>query len=163
MEKKPLRSAADESDRKLLADITRVGWHLLCIPEDDDGPSYVFSVGLYHSFDQPELLIAGLDIDVAVTLLNTVGKMMEAGKRFVDLDIIVDVVDDFPLALRKVTEEYYHAYLGYALWFYETMPFPVLQIVLPDKNSRFPWDSNCEPRCVQLQELKPPGRNTSPL
>jgi hypothetical protein len=42
------------------------------------------------------------------------------------------------MAFRKITEEYYRKYLGYAVWFYESLDFPVLQCVWPDKMSRFP-------------------------
>ena len=42
MKKHPLPTAEDESDRKLLSDIARVGWHLVGIPGDNEGPPFVF-------------------------------------------------------------------------------------------------------------------------
>jgi hypothetical protein len=36
-----------------------------------------------------------------------------------------------------------HVHLGYALWFYCGMGFPVLQVVWPDRSGHFPWDPKC--------------------
>ena len=157
MEKYPLRNAEDDSDRKLLSDVARVGWHLVGITEGPKRPSYVFSVGLYHSFDQPEIIIIGLDTNVGGQLINSIGDQMQAGKTFRDQDIVNDIADGLPLALRVVTEEYYQSYLGYALWFYESMDFPVLQCVWPDKGARFPWDRDCDEGCRIVQHLAIPG------
>ena len=55
-----LRVAEDDNDRKLLADIERLGWHVIHIFEDESGPGFSFSVGFYYTFQQPEVLIMGL-------------------------------------------------------------------------------------------------------
>lgn len=157
MEKNPLPIAEDDSDRKLLSDIARVGWHLVGIPDDDEGPSHVFSVGLYHSFDQPEIMIVGLDTGTGGHLINAIGAQMQSGDRFGNFDIVDDIAEGFPLGFRAVTDEYYRSYLGYALWFYESLDFPVLQCVWPDKKSRFPWDDECDEGCSTIQRLIPPG------
>ena len=154
MEKKPLPIAEDEPDRKLLSDIARVGWHLVAVQEDDDGPPYVFSVGLYHSFDQPEIMIIGLDQETAGRLVNNVGKLMQAGSDFHAKHVNNEIADGFPMGFRAVEKEYYGEYLGYALWFYESFEFPVLQMLWPDKQSRFPWNDNCEETCRSVQRLE---------
>ena len=45
----------DDYDRKLLADIKSHGWHLIGIDDDDEGPAYVFSVGMFHTLGHPEI------------------------------------------------------------------------------------------------------------
>lgn len=153
MKKNPLRVAKDDSDRRLLADVERVGWHLVGIPED----SYVFSIGLYHSFDQPEIMIVGLEMAPSGRLLDAIGEQMRVGKQFRDRDIVDGIADGFPMGFRVVPEELYRSYLGYALWFYESHDFPVLQCVWPDKASRFPWDENCDEGASRLQRLVLPS------
>ncbi len=153
MKKNPLPKAEDESDRKLLADIARVGWHLIGIPGDEDGPSYVFSVGLYHTFDQPEILILGLDFQIGSHLINDIGDLMKSGTRVANRDVVDGIADGFPLGFRTVTHEYYRPYIGYALWFYESFDFPVLQCLWPDRESRFPWDLDCDDSCRRIQRL----------
>ena len=78
---------------------------------------------------------------------------MQLGKTFGDLDISDDIADGFPLGFRVVDDKYYRDYLGYALWFYESFDFPVLQCVWPDNSSRFPWDDNCDTGCRRVQVL----------
>lgn len=157
MSRRKSREAEDDSDRKLLDDVARVGWHLVGIHDDGKSPDYVFSVGLYHTFAQPEILLVGLKSGIAGHLINSIGEMMQTGKQFKDGDIVDDIADGFPMAFRAVTDEFYRAYVGYALWFYESMDFPLLQCLWPDRESRFPWDANCDDSCRGLQRLTPEG------
>src|SRR4051794_27391344 len=34
----------DEHDRKLLADVERHGWHVVCVEEDEEGPGFAYSI-----------------------------------------------------------------------------------------------------------------------
>jgi hypothetical protein len=43
-----LRDAEDETDRKLLSDIEKFGWHVVHVNSGDDGPGFSFSVGFYY-------------------------------------------------------------------------------------------------------------------
>jgi hypothetical protein len=41
----------------------------------------------------------------------------------------------------RVDAQWYSPFLGYAQWFYESEDgFPVLQLVWPDEQGRYPWD-----------------------
>lgn len=40
---------------------------------------------------------------------------------------------------REVAEKWFEPFLGYAIWFYGGLRFPVLQIIWPDKEQRYPW------------------------
>jgi len=51
----------DEGDKQLLSDVQTYGWHVLIIEEDDEGPGYGFSVGLFHTFGHPEVVVFGLE------------------------------------------------------------------------------------------------------
>jgi hypothetical protein len=46
-------------------------------------------------------------------------------------------------------------YLGTSLWFYRSVGrfFPVLQIVWPDKQCRFPWESGFDEKARELQPV----------
>lgn len=153
MRKHPLRRPEDDSDRKLLADVEQFGWHVVGIEADEHGPGYAFSVGLYHTLDQPEILLLGLSHTIAAQLINLIGDAMQAGTTFRDGDIRDEIAEGFPLAFRAVPREYYRDYVGYAGWFYESPDFPLLQCIWPDKRRRFPWDTGCETACAELQRL----------
>jgi len=43
---------------------------------------------------------------------------------------------------RPVSQKRYEDYLGYGIWFYQSLPksFPACQLVWPDADGRFPWE-----------------------
>jgi uncharacterized protein DUF4262 len=50
-----MREPLDDHERKAVADVKKHGWHVLKVLEDDRGPAFAYTVGLYHSFGHPEL------------------------------------------------------------------------------------------------------------
>jgi hypothetical protein len=106
----------DNQDRKLLDDIRRHGWHIVGIESDDEGPGFAYSVGLYRSFDHPEILVIGLDTAVMFGIVNGIGEIVRAGSRFEHLDEDGDVLDGFNVAVRRVESRHYKEYVGYAIW-----------------------------------------------
>jgi hypothetical protein len=60
----------DEGDRKLLENVEKYGWHVVLITGDKDTPGCAFSVGLYHTFKHPEIVIFGLPKDRMHAFIN---------------------------------------------------------------------------------------------
>jgi len=149
-----LRIAEDEHDRKLLSDIERVGWHVIHINEDEQGPGYTFSVGFYYTFRQPEILITGLRQEVAHDLLKIAVVQMAGGKTFQAFERVSDFAEGYDCAFAPIEFEHYRNYLGYAVWFYRSLPtpFPAVQMVWPDKEGRFPWEADYDKRFLNLQK-----------
>ena len=67
--------AEDEHDRKLLADVEQFGWHMVGIEQDNEGPAFVYSVGLYQTFRHCEILVVGLSVDVMFGMRGMSGRM----------------------------------------------------------------------------------------
>lgn len=149
-----LRSAEDEHDRKLLSDIETVGWHVIHICEDEQGPAYTFSVGFYYTFQQPEVLIMGLSQEVAHELLKIVVLGMAAGKTLRPFERVSNFAQGYDCAFAPIEIEHFRDYLGYAVWFYRNLPspFPAMQLVWPDKDGRFPWEANYDQRFLKFQK-----------
>jgi hypothetical protein len=66
----------DEGDRKLVSDVQGHGWHLVGIPPRPGQPSWVFSVGLWHTFRTPEVAMFGLQMSDMGVWINRVGDQM---------------------------------------------------------------------------------------
>lgn len=133
-------------DAKVLNDIRRVGWHTLGVSPraEEEGPHWAFSIGLYHTFRHPEVMILGLPVKTCQELVNVIGKHVQVGTRYdADHDYAEILADPFRCAFKRVQRNHYRDYVGYALWFYESDEFPLLQCFWPDKQSRFPWDDGC--------------------
>lgn len=60
-------------DAELLNNLKEIGWYVVLTPEDEEGPSFAFTIGLYHSFQHPEVLILGLGIKTMHELVNNIG------------------------------------------------------------------------------------------
>ena len=162
-----LRSPADESDRKLLADVARVGWHIVGITEDLDPPlpPYAFTVGQYYTLGSPELVVVGLPVVVASHLLNALGDAVKDGRALVCDTPLAGFLAEVPVILRPVSPTRYTAELGYAVWFYRALPrtFPCWQVFWPDQAGRYPWEADCAPAVRARQtDLTGPETTTAP-
>lgn len=131
----------DDSDRKLLADIESHGWHLVGI-DDNEGPAYVFSVGMFHSLGHPEICIFGLSSTETMSqIINSIGDLIRTGQTMDDCHESGDILDGYSCMFRSVDPSLYREYFGYDLWYYEGPDFPMLQCVWPDSNHNYPWDA----------------------
>lgn len=145
----------DDNDRWLLQQIAHPGWAVIGIAADDSGPGYSFSVGLYHTLGQPEVMVMGLNTTTAMHLINDVGERMRAGARFAAGERSTELAS-FPTAFVGMDRRYYREYLGYAGWLYRKVDFPVLQLVWPDKSGIFPWEPRYDTRFFTLQRVLGP-------
>jgi hypothetical protein len=135
------KSELDEADRKLLADVDRYGWHCLHVHGGADAPSWSFSIGVFQTWQHPELVVFGLGETVAHELLTQLVDRIKAGEKFVPDHDYDDIVEGYRSCFVRVDPQWYPVFLGYAQWFYETKDrFPVLQLVVPDKEGRYPWE-----------------------
>jgi len=134
-----LPEPTDDHDRKLLADVERHGWHVIGVEEDEEGPAFAYSIGLHHTFGQPEVILFGLPVRVMHEIINGIGEQIRSGKQFEHLDESGDVLDGFNVCFRTVEKRHYREYVGYARWFYQGDAFPALQCVWPDSGHRYPW------------------------
>ena len=126
---------------QLTADIARHGWHVLMIPEDDEGPAFAYTVGLTETFGHPEVLMAGLPINTLHALLNELGDRVRAQALLQDGDLVHDLLDGgYRCALRAVHLSHLAEYAGQAVRYYGGDDFKLLQCFWPDAADRLPWD-----------------------
>lgn len=150
----------DEQERIEANDtIHESGCLITHIPEDSYLPGYSFTTGLFQQFGHPEIVCFGLNMDTAQNLLNTLKDYVEDGEVF-EVDKIYNnkLIKGFDITFVKVDPVFYKSYLGYTRWFYKSDDFPVMQLVWPDSNNRFPWAKNYQKQLVFTQPLL--DRNT---
>jgi hypothetical protein len=143
-------------DTKVLRDIQRVGWHVTGVfaKEGEDGPEWAFSSGLFHSFGHPEVVVFGLPFERCMDVVNVIGEQVKAGSRYDSEHVYADILNDpYKCAFREVNPQHYRDYVGFALWFYEDDPFPLLQCFWPDKQNRLPWENSCNEYVKKVQPL----------
>jgi hypothetical protein len=146
------RSQLADDERKLVEDVERVGWHVIAIEEDDEGPGFAYSIGLHHSFGHPEVIVFGLRTETLFQIVNTIGEAVKDGTKFEADHESSDVLDEYLVHFRAIGRKHYDEYLGYAQWFYDGDGFPALQCVWPDSEGRYPWHPEID---VKLSERQP--------
>jgi hypothetical protein len=137
--------------------VTKVG-----TPEDEEGPRFVYTTGLYYRFRHPEILIYGLPYDSMLQVVNDIGSKVRASYVFQVGLSYPDIFEGRRCQFQPVDKIYYRDRLAAANWFYESEKYPTLQLFWPDDAGLFPWDKSCNPivRNAQPQLFRTlaPGR-----
>lgn len=147
------RKPDDASDEKLLADVQKHGWHIVAIPDDEVGPGFAFTVGLYLRTLQPEVLIMGVPVQAAARVLNAIGEYaLNRGDLQPDIRY-PDFIDNYEVIFRRIDRSHYGEYLGSAFWFYKhhAPDFPVFQCIWPDPKGIFPHEPGYDQRYASKQ------------
>jgi hypothetical protein len=147
----------DEHEQNVLGDIARVGWSVIIIPTDDEGPGFAYSVGIMHTLDHPELIMFGLDGNVAALLINAMGDMVRDGRRFDAAGLYEGIIDRYACKCLAVAARWHEVYLGYAMWHRRQVgrigTLEAVQCLWPDRAGLFPDEPGCDPAVVRAQPL----------
>lgn len=101
--------------------------------------SFTYTIGLTE-LPHAEFIVFGMSPHLAHTLLSQVAERVKNGHKYQDGDVIDDLAN-LPFALRLASEDKSREY---AIQSYErykdTAQVPLyFQLVLPDREGRFPW------------------------
>jgi hypothetical protein len=142
----------DATDLTVLADVAERGLHVVRGASTGAVPAFAFTIGLFRTFDHPELAMFGLAPDTLADALAGIAERVRAGERFDAGDVADGVLEGRAVAFRRIVLRHYPPYLGYAVWYHGGARFPALQAVWADPEGRFPWD-RWFPR--ELRDLQP--------
>jgi hypothetical protein len=116
-------------------------------------PGWGYSVGLYHTFHHPEVVIFGLPHDLTHRVINAVGEDVRAGKIYKSGHEYPEILEGVLCTFRTVEKVWYRLLLGSATRFYKSDEFPVLQCIWPDKQQNYPWSPNFRSDWLWAQPL----------
>ena len=151
--KNNLATPESPEDEKVFSNIEEFGCHVVNILEGKNNPPFAFSVGLYHRFQHPEILIIGLTHDLMHPIINLIKDEIAEGKKFVPEQMYQGFLEGFDVTFRNVDTAHYKEYLGTALWFYQSYDFPTLQCIWPTTKGYFPWDKDYPEDLMEWQRL----------
>ena len=100
----------DKTEKGVLGDIEEYGWSVMRVMEDDQGPGFAFTIGLYHTFKHAEILMVGLDIDFMSGILNNLGDDIKNGIRYEAGKQYSEVVETYLCSFQKIDEKFYRDY-----------------------------------------------------
>jgi hypothetical protein len=138
-----MRDACDDLDaarRRLLADVAENGLHVVHVPETPTTPAHSYSAGLWDSLDQPEVIVFGLDPEVAAELIEAVADEADAGRPCLADTRRDGLLTDYAVRFVAIAAGDATQWLAATAWAYDGAAFPAVQLVWPDKHGRWPWD-----------------------
>lgn len=143
-----------EAVTRAKADIARVGWHIVMV-EGEDTPGFLYTVGLWQSYQHPELLIVapGKEAGVFAANISALGKRVAAGEVLTPNVPIDKAFAKFDGVAREIHKTWRPRYFGVAEGVYEGREFPALQVFWPDHQSRYPWESEADSKIFSAQPL----------
>jgi hypothetical protein len=145
----------DPAEQKILHDIATIGWSLIGIDSDNQGPSFVYSIGMMQTLNHPEIIMFGLDTSLMATVINDIGDDIRSGRPFRQPGLYEGILKNFACKIEPVHEKYHPEYLGYAMWHRRHVghigTLQAVQCLWPDKVGLFPGDPGCDPAIAQRQ------------
>ena len=139
--------------QKIIDDIKNYGWHVIKVLEDNSGPGFVYSIGFFETFNHPEIIIIGLNLDLSHNIINDIGDDIKRGTMFNPDKFYPNLIEGFECYFTQVDKGFYEEYVGQAQWYYEEKQFPLLQCIYPTTKGIYPWAPNWSENIKLLQPI----------
>lgn len=120
-------------------DIAEFGCHIAVLADDEGEPMCVFTIGLLTTYDHPEIVVFGLEVDTAEDLLDFVQEQVEAGARYEPGKKYDKLLRNYYCTFKPVAQEHLPMFTA-AVEYHGRSDFPMLQLFWPDKQGRYPWE-----------------------
>lgn len=127
-------------EEKALSNIEKNGCHILHITEDEDSPSFTYSIGIQKCTGKPDIIVTGLDRDMSHFLINEYNYRIKDGETFEVDKFYEEFLDGAKITFKEVEKKHYPNYFGWGHWFYKGDYFKVLHLIWPDTNGAWPWE-----------------------
>lgn len=108
--------------------------------EDPEGAPFAYTVGL-TDLGHPEIVLSNVSPELGSQLLNHLGKLVRNGRFFLHGDRPEDAIQPPYLPVFLDASE---QYLNIATFMYRPQYLRAIQMVLPDKDHRYPWNDGDE-------------------
>lgn len=124
---------------KVNENVAKFGFHITYVMEDENGPSFCYSTGLYKNYNIPEVFLSGLPQSLSFTLVSDYAnkfkdRVLETNKKINSISEDFD----FPVYFIEVEKENLKDYDYASQRFYGNENYKCVQLIYPDTNSKFP-------------------------
>jgi len=115
------------------ATVSEYGWAVSGNRGDDQVPPWAYSVGIWLNSQGPELIVCGLPLENAASIINAIGARVADGAD-ISPGVVLDDVCRAPLTFRPVDMSWRTSgLLSISDSFYGMVRPPYLQVVWPDE------------------------------
>jgi hypothetical protein len=141
------------ADEQITENVNTVGWSVVMIEATDYLPSFAYTIGLWKSYQHPEIIAFGLTVKTLHIILNIAGENVKKGMQYGTDKVYSDFFTNGVAQLISVDRRNIRDYFGYAIWFNGGLNFPALEVVWADRNNKFPWEVGYEEEFQYKQPL----------
>ena len=143
-----------EVKEQLCNNISRHGCHIAIQETDGYIPQFGYSIGLFENYNYPEIITFGLSTDLMHKVINRLKQIIGEGEFFMPGHEYGGILKDYNVRFLPVRKENFCVYAEQACWYYGSdYDFPMTQMIWPDKNNHWPWESSFEDELKYLQPL----------
>lgn len=134
--------------------IEKYGLEVIGISATDYLPSFSYSIGLFESYQHPEIICFGLPTDLAHTIINDVANLIKNGEKIaLNQEYGDQIFKETRAQFLPVDVKNIEDYFGAALNYYQHNNFSALQLVWADRNNKLPWEDGFEEEFIYDQPL----------
>lgn len=157
----------DEVRREFLSWIAQHDYAMVTIGEEWArdrswvAPGFSYTVGLWAFRRVPELIVVGAPKRQAADLIDKYIGLAKSGRRLTPGGPYPDFAPGAGMMVELVAREHYPQWFAAAFDFYPTGEFPAYQLLWPDRESTWPWDSKWSQRNIPQPVLTASGRPES--
>lgn len=148
----------DASDKKLIANVKKYGFHSQHVFEDADGPAFQYSIGFSDTLKSPEIIVFGLERKLMHSMLWEMFRQIKAGSFLNEGARWSGLLGGHDCISRRVHPSQLREYFGIGLWYERHRrrdPGLLLayQLFWPGtQQGLFPWDAGC---AEEVREYQP--------
>lgn len=137
--------ALDPAEQEFVGKINEHGWFRTDVSADAEHVGFSYSTGFSVNTGQPELLVFSMKGSIAHDVFWELFRDAKAGAALPRGRRTDQVFGNLPAYVFSVAKRFYAEHLGWSRWFYGGDEFDCLQIVWPDREGVFPWESGFDP------------------
>lgn len=130
--------------------VSTFGWHIHGVFADPGRIGWTYTIGFGDSLGHPDLVVYGLEQSVAHILLNDIGDALADGQTLLEGERYPGFLVDVDIEFRAALPQWGPAHFGQARDWYGSFP-NVWQVVLPDRDNRFPGEPGEDASRFQLR------------
>lgn len=141
------------SESEVLRDVEQNGVQLFFDEIAEPETTRAFTLGLWHLRQRPEVVAFGLPEELAGRVLELVADDVEEGVTYQVGQQHEGIVHGYPVTFGKVSAAQVRALLPELVEAYGSDDVPVLQLVYPDRQGRWPWDPDVREGFCEAQPV----------
>lgn len=147
----------DDYLRSVAVKVTEHGFTVIGVIGEGDQPGWTYTIGLEQSRSHPELLIAGLDHQVAYGVLCILAERVLTGDRLeAGTPLTGCLAGGYELVPLDIMDVKDGDWFNIAHHYYEDEEFSAFQVVWPDLDNNYPWEPDYEQGYHQCLIGEPP-------